>query len=309
MGKTKGIYQKLVGVINEIKNPVNSVENPYFGSKYVPLADILDTVKPILRKHGLALIQVPEIFYQINGRQEIGVVKITNRLISDDGEVMDFPSVTFKAGNNSPQAIGSAITYARRYSLSALLGIAGKEEDDDGNLSSQQSYQYQHQGYQQQQIQFINQDQIEELNILAENIANIGGVETEVILKTIGIPLEEIPQNQFTQVKSSFESMLKRAKDKAEKERKNNGDQTESEEKENDSSVFTIKKVEKGTSPSGVNFAKVTVHERNTILMARNEDILMKLNQVEAGDAINISTTEENGFVFISNIHSVSKAS
>lgn len=139
--KKKELYSALVKAINELENPVNTVENRYFQSKYVPLADILDIAKPVLKKYGLAIIQTPFIMYetiQVKNKdkiynQEIGVVKVTTTLLHESGETLEFPHMIFKANGNNPQAIGSAITYGRRYSLASILGIAGKEEDDDGN--------------------------------------------------------------------------------------------------------------------------------------------------------------------------------
>src|SRR5690625_3571571 len=158
------IYSALVSAINELQNPINRMDNPYFKSKYVPLADILETAKPVLAKHGLAVLQVPHVLYEVvqkqgNGRngeifhynEEVGVVKMTTSIIHSSGAKLDFPPMIFKAGGNTPQNIGSAITYARRYSIASILGIAGKEEDDDGNHASHQYQQPQmQQGYQQQ---------------------------------------------------------------------------------------------------------------------------------------------------------------
>lgn len=137
----KEVYKALVLAVNELKNPKNSADNSYFNSKYVPLSDILDLAKPVLMKYGLAIIQTPFVMYEHvpakNGNtQEIGVVKVTTTLIHENGETLDFPPMVFKVQNTNPQAIGSVITYGRRYSLASILGISGKEEDDDGNYAS-----------------------------------------------------------------------------------------------------------------------------------------------------------------------------
>lgn len=132
----KELYSAFVKASNELKNPKNSMDNPYYKSKYVPLSDIIDSIKPILAKHGLAILQVPYVQYEIIGNRENAVVKVTTSIIHENGETLEFPPLMLKAGGNSPQAIGSAITYGRRYSLAAVFGIAGKEEDDDGNIAA-----------------------------------------------------------------------------------------------------------------------------------------------------------------------------
>lgn len=135
-GKGK-LFSAFVKATNELQNPVNSLENPYFNSKYVPLSDIIDLAKPVLNKYGLAFLQIPYVFYEIpqQGTREVAVVQVTTTLIHESGETLEFPPLVLKAVGNNPQAIGSAITYGRRYSLASILGLAGKEEDDDGNVA------------------------------------------------------------------------------------------------------------------------------------------------------------------------------
>jgi hypothetical protein len=101
--------------------PMNS-ENPHFRSKYADLASIRNATIPALSKHGLSLHQVT----RIDGS---GMVLVT-RLGHASGQFID--SVYPLPNSNKPHEMGSAITYARRYSWAAICGIAA-EEDDDGN--------------------------------------------------------------------------------------------------------------------------------------------------------------------------------
>ena len=117
----------LVKVQAEIKNPANTVINPYFKAKYAPLPDILNLIRPILAKHGLSVVQ------EATGDGE--VVSIITTVFHSSGQWMNLEPLTLKPEKNTPQGSGSAITYGRRYTLTALLGISG-EEDDDGNYSS-----------------------------------------------------------------------------------------------------------------------------------------------------------------------------
>lgn len=242
----KTIYGNLVKALNELQNPVNSQENPNFKNKYVPLADILDLAKPILSKYGFAILQVPNVLYEHiqqtgkNGSyvqvQEVGVVKVATTLIHESGEQIDFPEMIFKVQGNNPQAIGSAITYARRYSLSSILGISGKEEDDDGNISSgnheyyqnpqqpQQNYgQYGYQNNQPmpQQVQVITQQQANELFGYANQIAQMRGVEFSLVVSSLNLgvnDLNQLPSQLYGEAKNKLVSWI----NKLEKEQTNN---------------------------------------------------------------------------------------
>lgn len=110
----------------EVKNPANSAVNPFYKSKYAPLAEVLNTSKPILSKYGLATIQNP---YTIDGK-----LFVTTMIVHESGEWIETLPLQMPTEKNTPQGIGSAITYGRRYSLSAALGLSS-EEDDDGNIN------------------------------------------------------------------------------------------------------------------------------------------------------------------------------
>jgi hypothetical protein len=111
----------------EVENPKNTANNPYFKSKYAPLNDVLNIVRPVLAKNGLSILQSP------SGDGENIVVCTT--LLHSSGEWIEFEPLILKADKATAQGAGSAITYARRYAVSAILGISS-EDDDDGNHAS-----------------------------------------------------------------------------------------------------------------------------------------------------------------------------
>ena len=111
----------------EVKNPANTANNPFFNSKYAPLADILNLIRPLLSKHGLSVIQMP------GGDGES--VSVTTLLLHESGEWIETDPLILRAEKVTAQGAGSAITYGRRYSLSAVLGISS-EDDDDGNFAT-----------------------------------------------------------------------------------------------------------------------------------------------------------------------------
>ena len=108
----------------EIKNPGNTAVNPFFKSKYAPLEIVLNSVRPILSKHGLSVIQAPST--------DENTIVITTILIHESGEFIETEPLKLKMDKVTAQGAGSSITYARRYALSSILGIAS-EDDNDGN--------------------------------------------------------------------------------------------------------------------------------------------------------------------------------
>lgn len=109
----------------ELKNATLNKTNPHFKSRYADLAGIRDTVMPVLAKHGFAIVQYNDL--DANG------FCLVTMLLHESGEYIEgrypLPELLEK-----PQAMGSAMTYARRYALSAMCGIAA-EEDDDGEAA------------------------------------------------------------------------------------------------------------------------------------------------------------------------------
>lgn len=123
----KNIAKALAKFQADIKDPARDKDNPYFESKYVALDGLLDAVRPVLATNGLSFIQSP-----VSNGQDMGV---TTLLMHDSGEWIESDPFVLHAVKNDPQAGGSAITYARRYSLSAVLGVAW-DDDDDANIAT-----------------------------------------------------------------------------------------------------------------------------------------------------------------------------
>lgn len=102
--------------------PLNRV-NPHFKSKYADLPAVIDAVRPALTKHGLSVTQVTRI-------ADGGMVLVTT-LHHASGQSL---SGEYPLPVGKPQEMGSALTYARRYSLAAICCIAA-DDDDDANAS------------------------------------------------------------------------------------------------------------------------------------------------------------------------------
>lgn len=106
----------------ELENANKNANNPHFKSKYADLAELLNTVRPVMSKHGLAVVQMPSF--------EQGVASVETLLTHSSGEYIS-SICSAPVTKQDAQGVGSAITYLRRYSLAAFCGIA--QEDDDVN--------------------------------------------------------------------------------------------------------------------------------------------------------------------------------
>lgn len=119
------LAQSLCLCQKEIVNPVKDQSNPFFKSVYADLAGVWDAIREPMTKYGLSVVQT------INGTADTVVIETT--LLHTSGQWIG-GAMTLVPVKKDPQGIGSCVTYGRRYSLMAILGIA--PEDDDGNAAS-----------------------------------------------------------------------------------------------------------------------------------------------------------------------------
>jgi hypothetical protein len=106
----------------EITGAMRDSTNPHFKSKYADLESTWDAIRGPLSKNGLAVVQFP--------RKDTGGVLLVTMLAHSSGQW--FRSFLYMpVSKNDAQGVGSAITYARRYALQAICGVA--PTDDDGN--------------------------------------------------------------------------------------------------------------------------------------------------------------------------------
>lgn len=109
-----------------IQGAIKDTANPFFKSKYADLASVKDAIQVPLSSNGLSYVQVVH-----NPENGVGVETI---LMHASGEWLSGGVVFVPVSKADAQGYGSALTYARRYSLSAITGVA--PEDDDGNAAS-----------------------------------------------------------------------------------------------------------------------------------------------------------------------------
>ena len=128
MNKSESIAQlaeALSKAQGKMKNAVKDSANSYFKSNYADLASVVDACRESLSVNGLSVCQLPTM--------RDGKMVLEYMLLHSSGEYIasELEMTPLKL---DPQGIGSAVTYARRYTLAAIAGVA--TEDDDGNAAS-----------------------------------------------------------------------------------------------------------------------------------------------------------------------------
>jgi hypothetical protein len=118
------LAQALVSAQAEFSAVPKGSVNPFFKSKYAALPDVVASASPVLAKHGLAISQ--HVATGMNGTDIL-----VTYLIHTSGQYIAH-DMTLHMVKDDPQAQGSAITYARRYSYMSALGLVA-DEDDDAN--------------------------------------------------------------------------------------------------------------------------------------------------------------------------------
>ena len=121
----KAISEAMAKAFAQIEGAVKGKTNPAFRSKYADLAAVVDAIKPALAEHGL-------FFRQVTHHAEGGVC-IETIIHHASGESLACGPLFVPASKQDAQGYGSALTYARRYSLMAAFGVPA--EDDDGNAA------------------------------------------------------------------------------------------------------------------------------------------------------------------------------
>lgn len=136
----------------EVQNVVKNAHNPHHKSDYADLSAVIDTVKGVFARHHLALLQTPGLVVEVGG---ILCQELVGLLVHESGQTINMkmmlPLGTVQRGEPEPtgpdawkakkkggdinaQKAGGVLTYARRYQMAAVAGIA--QVDDDGNQAS-----------------------------------------------------------------------------------------------------------------------------------------------------------------------------
>lgn len=123
------LAQAQAEMTHPLKDKVAKIKsaNADYSYNYADLASVLDAVRPSLNKHGIAILQAP----QVAGEQ----LTVTTTLVHSSGEWIESELSNYVDPQAKIQTLGSAITYLRRYALQSIAGVTA-EDDDDGNAAS-----------------------------------------------------------------------------------------------------------------------------------------------------------------------------
>jgi len=128
MNKSSSV-KEIASALNAFQKGMRSIkeesENPFFKSKYADLAEVLNTVRPVLAANGLSVIQSPSFD---------GAICHVTTTIAHSGGGYIFGTMSCVPAKMDGQGVGASTTYLRRYSLAAVCGVA--QEDDDGQSAA-----------------------------------------------------------------------------------------------------------------------------------------------------------------------------
>ncbi|MED3575790.1 ERF family protein [Cytobacillus praedii] len=160
------IAKALATFQSKVKQPEKDGANPHFKSKYVTLDGTVKAIHDCAPSHGLSYTQMP-----VSNESGVGVVTI---IFHESGQFIEFDPFILPLEKKTAQGVGSATTYARRYSLSAAFGIVS-DLDDDGNEASESTSNKQSGKH----PQMASDAQLNLINKLLVNVANTTGSTKE----------------------------------------------------------------------------------------------------------------------------------
>ena len=194
----------------EVTNPKKTATNPHHNSKYTPLDEVVNTIKPVLKKHGLSYIQ--------NTWSEGENVVIQTTLLHESGQWLESAPLmlpghqVLKGGARvwNAQGAGTAITYGRRYQLSSFLGIASEEDTDAEIMNPNQGGQAQASGSQQpapnqgsQGPDMLTGTQLAKLKYLVDRVAKAANTSAGEVEKKIQEEMNYSSVKELTKSRAS----------------------------------------------------------------------------------------------------------
>jgi len=188
---------------NKVVSPKKSSDNPAFkregkALKYADLDEIIKAITPALSDNGLSQIQFT------SSDIESKTVTITTMLIHSSGQYMVSDPLILPAENFSKfnaQTIGSSITYGRRYSLSAMLGIASEDDDDanDQSLDNDNPKPKQQQLPERSNYEIREEELIAEVDSKVQSLASKTGMEVTALQNFIVVSVNKDRGSTYTQ--------------------------------------------------------------------------------------------------------------
>ena len=198
MSKEPTIHQALVAAQREFAPALKVAMNPHLKSRYADLASCVNAVVDALNNHGLYLLQRTET--------DAEHVSVTTVFIHESGEQLECGGLVLPVAKKDPQGFGSAITYARRYSLMSACGIA--PEDDDGHAAGRNN-----------KPQLVSAEQVQALTEAAADV----GADLAGLCKYLRVnKLADLPADRYQHAVKALDRKRKAAEKPADKTEESN---------------------------------------------------------------------------------------
>lgn len=186
------LFTALAKAQAEMQTAGLSKENPYFKSRYADLAEVVRASRPSLTKHGLSVMQ--QILTNEDGQQILYTI-----LGHNSGQFIE-SRMRIVPPKNDIQTLGSYITYLKRYSYAALVGLVATDEDDDGEVAMIAARDIVAKGPstkynpKDQSFETISKDQLDELEY---ELAEYPDLAEEIMDKMRIQSLSDLPKNKY----------------------------------------------------------------------------------------------------------------
>ena len=170
------LSKALVTALGAVTGVTKDSKNPHFKNDYASLEAVTEMARPVLAANGLCVVQSPGVF-------EGNRIPVTTRIIHESGEWIE-GEIVIPLSKVDAQGAGSAVTYARRYALMAMLGVA--PVDDDGEAAVQR--------VPANSQCFITEDQAATIQALVEDV----GADMPKFLAYLKVPsINKIPSGLY----------------------------------------------------------------------------------------------------------------
>ena len=183
---------KFQGVVT---SPSKSTEG--YNYKYATLDEVIKTIKKPLNENGLSFTQYPQV------NMESKVVEVSTMLMHITGEYIIYPAVSIPLKDLTAQGVGAGITYGKRYSISAVLGIASEEDDDAASIQPKKNNSGGSTNY------TITENQWKRLYAIANTADVDAKTVKEHVLKRFNKGPRELSKTEYDSVCDGYEKLAK----------------------------------------------------------------------------------------------------
>jgi hypothetical protein len=182
------VAKALAAFQSEVKQPEKDGNNPHFKSKYVTLDGTVKAIHECAPKHGLSYTQMP-----VSTENGVGVITV---IFHSSGQFIEFEPFILPLDKKTAQGVGSALTYSKRYALSAAFGIVS-DVDDDGNEATANA----------PDIKPISSKQVGMIKVQAKKIASARSVDDADVYSKLGF--DDVTKLTSTQASKAIETLNK----------------------------------------------------------------------------------------------------